>query len=126
MGGTGVNITPPPGPPTGRARPGEVERARALVEEVATRLGIRGYARIDAFFDYETGDVTVIEANTLPGLSPSTVLYSQALEEPEPLDPRALLERIVDLGFGARRPDGAAPPSQVTRGTRARISETTS
>jgi D-alanine--D-alanine ligase len=124
MGGTGVNITPPPGPPTGRTRPGAVDRARSLVEEVATRLGIRGYARIDAFFDYETGDVTVIEANTLPGLSPSTVLYQQALEEPEPLDPRALLERIVDLGFEARRrPDDAA---QVTRGTRARISETTS
>lgn len=126
MGGTGVNITPPPGPPTGRTRPGAVDRARSLVEEVAARLGIRGYARIDAFFDYETGDVTVIEANTLPGLSPSTVLYQQALEEPEPLDPRALLERIVDLGFEARPPgDGAAAP-QVTRGTRARISETTS
>ena len=110
MGGTGVNITPPPGPPLGRTRPGAVDRARSLVEEVAARLAIRGYARIDAFFDYETGDLTVIEANTLPGLSPSTVLYSQALEEPEPLDPRALLERIVDLGFEARRaPEAAAP-----------------
>jgi hypothetical protein len=71
--------------------------------------------------------VTVIEANTLPGLSPSTVLYQQALEEREPLDPRALLERIVDLGIEAcRGPDGAGAPPQVTRGTRARISETTS
>lgn len=105
MGGTGVNITPPPGPPIGRTRPGAVERARSLVALAAARLGVRGYGRIDAFLDYETGDVTVIEANTLPGLSPSTVLYQQALEEPEPLDPRALLERIVDLGFeAARRP----------------------
>jgi D-alanine--D-alanine ligase len=127
MGGTGINITPPPGPPTGRTRPGALERARSLIEQAAARLGIRGYARIDAFFDYETGDVTVIEANTLPGLSPSTVLYQQALEEREPLDPRALLERIVDLGIEAcRGPDGAGAPPQVTRGTRARISETTS
>jgi len=101
MGGTGVNITPPPPPPLGRAAPEAVTRARASIGDVANRLGLRGYGRIDAFLDYRTGDVVVIEANTLPGLSPSTVLYQQALEEDPPLFPRALLERIIDLGLDA-------------------------
>ncbi len=109
MGGTGVNITPPPGPPVGRARPEAVARARAAVRRVADHLGLRGYARIDAFMDYDTGEITVIEANTLPGLSPSTVLYQQALEEDPPLYPRTLLERIVDLGLEAAAGSGATP-----------------
>jgi D-alanine-D-alanine ligase-like ATP-grasp enzyme len=99
MGGTGVNITPPPSPPLGRADPDAVLRARQSIGTVADRLGIRGYGRIDAFMAYETGDVVVIEANTLPGLTPSTVLYQQALEEDVPLYPRTLLERIIDLGL---------------------------
>ena len=102
MGGTGVNITPPPSPPLGRVEPAAVDRARALITDVAHALGVGGYARIDAFMNRETGDVIVIEANSLPGLTASTVLYHQALEESPPTYPRALLETIIDLGFAAR------------------------
>jgi D-alanine-D-alanine ligase-like ATP-grasp enzyme len=108
MGGTGVNITPPPAPPLGRFRPSAVEAARRRVEAVAETLGIDGYARIDAFVRAETGEVIVIEANTLPGLTPSTVLYHQALADDPPLYPRQLLERIIELG-SARRAGIAAP-----------------
>jgi D-alanine--D-alanine ligase len=103
MGGTGVNITPPPPPPLGRVPAEAVAAARARIERVAGVLGLRGYARIDAFLECATGRVLVIEANTLPGLSPSTVLYHQALAEDPPLFPRQLLERIIELGLAARR-----------------------
>ncbi len=79
--------------------PGAVERAQARIGRAANLLGIDGYARIDAFMHRETGDVIVIEANTLPGLAPATVLYHQALAEEPPIYPRELLERIIDLGL---------------------------
>lgn len=102
MGGTGVNITPPPAPPLGRAAPAAVAAARRRIEGVAAALGLEGYARVDAFMHVETGDVVVIEVNTLPGLTPSTVLYHQALADDPPRYPAELLERIIDLGL--RRP----------------------
>jgi D-alanine--D-alanine ligase len=99
MGGTGVNITPPPSPPLGRVAPEAIQRTKELVGRAANLLGISGYARIDAFMHRQTGDIIVIEANSLPGLTPSTVLYHQALAERPPLYPRDLLETIIDLGF---------------------------
>ena len=110
MGGTGVNITPPPQPPLGRVEPGATARTRQLISLVANLLGIQGYARIDAFMDRKSGDVIVIEANTLPGLTPSTVLYHQALEEVPAVYPRTLLETIIDLGIQERGPSDGRPP----------------
>lgn len=99
MGGTGVNITPPPGPPVGRAAPAAVARARERIARVANQLGMAGYGRIDAFMHIGTGAVVIIEANALPGLTPATVLYHQGLAEDPPLPPRALLERLLDLAL---------------------------
>jgi D-alanine--D-alanine ligase len=104
MGGTGVNITPPPVPPLGRVTPEAIARTRQLISRVANLLGIRGYARIDAFMNRVTGDIIVIEANSLPGLTPATVLYHQGLEEIPPLYPRDLLETIIGLGLKDQPP----------------------
>ncbi len=103
MGGTGVNITPPPPPPLGRIRPEAVATARRRIEAVAEALGIEGYARVDAFLHAVTGEVIVIEANTLPALTPSTVLYHQALADDPPRHPRELLEEIIELGLARHR-----------------------
>jgi D-alanine-D-alanine ligase-like ATP-grasp enzyme len=46
----------------------------------------------------KTGELTVIEANTLPGLTPSTVFYHQALAEDPPMNPRQVLEKIIEIG----------------------------
>jgi D-alanine--D-alanine ligase len=105
MSGTGINLTPPPPPPDGRVQPAAVARTKEHVERVAHAFGLAGYARIDAFMQRESGDIIVIEVNTLPGLTPATVFYHQGIAEQPPLAPRAILERIVDLAVAAE-PDG--------------------
>jgi D-alanine--D-alanine ligase len=97
MGGTGVNITPPPAPPLGQVSPEAVHAAKERIARVANALGIADYGRIDAFMHRETGEVIIIEANSLPGLTPATVFYHQGLAEEPPLPPRDILEMIVDL-----------------------------
>ncbi len=95
QGGTGVNITPPP---TSIISEKNLKKVKNLIEQVSEKVGIRGYARIDIFVHVKTGNIIVIEINTLPGLTPSTVLYHQALAEPKPMFPLQLLERIIRNG----------------------------
>lgn len=97
QGGTGVNITPPP---ASLIRPRKLEWTRECIANVASAINIKGYARIDAFLELKTGNIKVIEVNTLPGLTPSTVLYHQGLAEPTQLYPIDLLEVIIkSTGF---------------------------
>lgn len=97
QGGTGINITPPPAP---YVEPAAVEACRRRIERVAEALSIEGFARIDAFLDTESGDILAIEANSIPGLTPSTVIFQQALEEEPELYPRDFLEKIA--GFATK------------------------
>lgn len=92
QGGTGVNITPPPREiVSSRA----VTYAKQCIRRLAHAVGLRGYARIDAFMQVDTGNLLIIEVNTLPALTPSTVLFQQALAEKPPIYPRELLEMII-------------------------------
>jgi D-alanine-D-alanine ligase-like ATP-grasp enzyme len=92
QGGTGINITPPP---KEIVKPKALVQAKKLAEKLANEIGIKGYARIDAFMNINTGALLIIEVNTLPGLTPSTVIYHQALSEKTPIFPRELLEKII-------------------------------
>ncbi len=96
QGGTGINITPPPASilPTKLLR-----KVKANIKILADKLGIEGYARLDAFVQTKTGKIILIEVNSLPGLTASTVFYQQALEEEVPLFPGALLEQFVRLSL---------------------------
>jgi D-alanine--D-alanine ligase len=92
QGGTGVNLTPPPEEILSKAA---VAKIKGLVEKIAKALRISNYARIDIFFNRLSEKLIFIEANTLPGLTPSTVFYHQGLAEDPPLTPAALLEKII-------------------------------
>jgi len=92
QGGTGVNLTPPPVEIITEQATQKIKELVALTAEV---LGIQNYARIDIFFNRYSEKIIVIEANTLPGLTPSTVLYHQGLAEKPSLAPHALLERFI-------------------------------
>lgn len=92
QGGTGVNITPPPESLISKAN---LARVKATVEKVAKAIGLTGYCRMDIFVELATGLVSVIEVNSLPGLTPSTVLYHQALAENPPMYPKAFLESLI-------------------------------
>ncbi|MDO8668122.1 MAG: hypothetical protein Q7K35_03415 [bacterium] len=96
QGGTGINITPPPAPYVSLLA---IEKAKIRIEKVAKTLGLRGYARVDAFMNIKNGELIIIEANTLPGLTPATVIYHQALAEKTPLYPVEFLEKIVGNNY---------------------------
>lgn len=94
QGGTGVNLTPPP-PEV--LLPEALDAAKQRVELVAGKLGLAGFSRIDCFVHAETGELIVVEANTVPGLTPSTVLFHQTLAEDPPMTPRAFFSHVVRL-----------------------------
>ncbi|MDE1900266.1 MAG: hypothetical protein KGI37_01320 [Alphaproteobacteria bacterium] len=99
QGGTGVNLTPPP---VDIIEPRHIDLIRAKIEQAAKALGIQGYARIDIFFNTRNAKVMIIEANSLPGLTASTVIYHQALAEQPPMPPQAFLAYLVDAGLERR------------------------
>lgn len=92
QGGTGINLTPPPVEIL--STPSRI-RVQAHTCIAAKALGIENYARLDLFVECETGAIRVIEANTLPALTPSTVLYQQAMVETPPLTPQQLLFQLI-------------------------------
>jgi len=93
QGGTGVNITPPP---KEFVKPSVVKKVKERMEIVAKKIGLQSYARIDAFMNIKTGELIIIEVNTTPALTPSTVIYHQALEEKPQRYPTEFLEKLVD------------------------------
>lgn len=93
QGGTGINITPPPEKILSKE---DLQKLKKSVELIAPALGIKNYARLDLFFNLKTKKIIVIEANTLPALTPSTVIYHQALAEENPMNPKEFLEKIIE------------------------------
>lgn len=77
--------------------------ALAAVQETARRsfiaLGLKVYARIDMFVKRD-GSVTVLEPNSLPGMTPSTVLFHQAAASG--ITPADLMDRIIGFSLEAQ------------------------
>ncbi len=72
------------------------------IQDVAVRtflvLGLKAYARIDVFVPGD-GRVVVFEPNSLPGMTPSTVLFHQAAAEG--ITQTELISRIIQLSLDA-------------------------
>jgi len=99
LAGEGQNLTPARYAPD----PIESQRISDLVkkdlERVARALKIEGYTRIDAFvriYEDQTIDTIVIEANSLPGMTPATAIFHQAaLNNYKPYE---FIEKIIQFG----------------------------
>ena len=77
---------------------GEVTgRAQELSLRVWELLGCRGVARVDLMLDEESGELWVLEANTVPGFTATSLLPLAA--EAADLDFDALVARLVDLAL---------------------------
>lgn len=92
QGGTGINLTPPPEVIIPKKI---LSKIKKRIEDLATALKIEGYSRIDTFVNCKTGELFIIEINTLPALTPSTVLFQQALAETKGLFPLQFLELLA-------------------------------
>jgi D-alanine--D-alanine ligase len=103
QGGTGVNITPPPEP---YVKASAIESCKDKIQRAANVMGLDGFARIDAFMNTDTGEIIVIEINAIPGMTPSTVIFQQALAGDEILYPRDFLEAILRTSMDAAKKRG--------------------
>ncbi|KAI7734319.1 hypothetical protein M8C21_009451, partial [Ambrosia artemisiifolia] len=95
QGGTGINLTPPP---LTIMSTEALMKCKERIELIANTLELEGFSRIDAFVNVDSGEVLVIEVNTVPGMTPSTVLIHQALAEEPPMYPHTFFRTLLDLG----------------------------
>ncbi|XP_076902975.1 uncharacterized protein LOC143557897 [Bidens hawaiensis] len=96
QGGTGINLTPPP---LSIMSTKALMKCKERIELIANTLELEGFSRIDAFVNVDSGEVLVIEVNTVPGMTPSTVLIHQALAEEPPMYPHIFFRTLLDLGL---------------------------
>ena len=64
-------------------------------------LGCYGFARVDLMLEASTGELEVLEANAIPGLTETSLLPQAA--EAAGISFDALIERVLDLAL-ARAP----------------------
>lgn len=108
LAGEGQNITPARFAKNSK----EYKRISTLVKKelkgVAKVLGVEGYCRIDAFVRiYADGKVEtiIIEVNSLPGMTPATVIFHQAaINHYKPYD---FIDKILDFSFRKHQALGA-------------------
>lgn len=96
QGGTGINLTPPPSSIISNEA---LQRCKRRIEIIANTLELEGFSRIDAFVNVDSGEVLIIEVNTVPGMTPSTVLIHQALAEEPPMYPHQFFRTLLDLAL---------------------------
>ncbi len=100
LAGEGQNITPARFHNDPELNETVSMQVRAEIKRVAETLNIEGYARIDAFVHVHADgktDVTILEVNSLPGMTPATCIFHQsALNGYKPFE---FIDKILDYGF---------------------------
>ena len=81
------------------------QRAQALALEAYRVLGCSGFARVDLMLESATGELTLLEANAIPGLTETSLLPQAA--EAAGISFDAFVERVVELAL-AREPASTA------------------
>jgi D-alanine-D-alanine ligase len=76
---------------------GVTERAQRLALDVWNALGCAGFARVDLMLDAASGELTVLEANTVPGMTDTSLLPQAADAAGIGFD--ELIGRVVDLAL---------------------------
>jgi len=71
--------------------------AQQLALDVWRVLGCRGFARVDLMLDAESGELTVLEADTVPGMTDTSLLPLAADAAGIPFD--ELIERVLELAL---------------------------
>jgi D-alanine-D-alanine ligase len=79
--------------------------AQALALAAYRVLGCYGFARVDLMLEAETGELTVLEANAIPGLTETSLLPQAA--EAAGLSFAAFVERVLDLALARARASSA-------------------
>ncbi len=75
------------------------KKAKETAIKVCQILNLKGYPRIDMFV--RNGEIIVLEPNTLPGVTPSTMVFHQAAEVG--MSPEEFLDKIIQLGLEAHK-----------------------
>jgi D-alanine-D-alanine ligase len=88
--GQGENKTP------ARLPAEQIQKIRDTAVATFRNLDLKGYARIDMFVR-EDGRIAVLEPNTLPGMTPSTVLFHQAAASG--ITQAELIDRIIQFAL---------------------------
>ncbi len=78
------------------------ERAQQLAVAVWDALGCAGFARVDLMLERTTGELTVLEANTIPGLTDTSLLPQAADAAGIGFD--ELVGRILELAVSREMP----------------------
>ncbi len=74
-----------------------MREAAALARATWAALGLRGFARVDLMLDGATGELWVLEANPVPGLTETSLLPQAA--EAAGIGFTALVERVLNLAL---------------------------
>lgn len=100
LAGEGQNITPARFAPDAQSYQIIARQVKADLERAARILGVQGYARIDAFvriYEGNRAETIIIEVNSLPGMTPATVIFHQAaINGYKPYD---FIDRILNFAF---------------------------
>ncbi len=99
LAGEGQNITPAVFVDDPKENARIIKTIQKEIERLAKVLDIHGYARVDAFLRLQPDnkpEVVIIEVNSLPGMTPATVIFHQAAEEG--MTPIQFIEHIIEEG----------------------------
>lgn len=77
--------------------PEDTARVQRLAERVYHTLRLEAYGRVDFLMDREDGELYCLEANTLPGMTPTSLIPQMAAVEG--MDYGALCEKIIEVSL---------------------------